>query len=100
MLVKFKSLKDWGANKRKKFSKARKCGSLTMCKKCFTFYYKHSWHFYKPEQLEKDADAVISVHFTECPACLEQELLEDEPVHGISHNAEPSFLTELEQRYA
>ncbi len=47
---------------------------LTMCWKCFTFYYKNSWHFEKPEYLNRDYEREIPVRFTECPACLEQEL--------------------------
>lgn len=77
MLVKFKSLGAWGDKTKKKFSKSKTFGSLTMCKKCYTFYYKHSWHFYKPEQLEKDTDSIVSVHFTQCPSCLMESTLED-----------------------
>jgi len=44
-----------------------------MCKKCFTFYYKNSWHFERPEYLNQNDEVDISVHFTECLACMEQD---------------------------
>jgi hypothetical protein len=47
---------------------------LTMCKKCFTFYYKKGWHFEKPAYLDSDREEEIPVRFTQCPACLEQEV--------------------------
>jgi hypothetical protein len=93
MLVKFKSLDNWGVTNKKKFSRSRKFGALTMCKKCYTFYYKHSWHFYKPEQLEKDTDSIVSVHFTQCPACIEEELATD----NLNLGSESSRLAELSQ---
>lgn len=77
MLKKIRSLSPWGAHAKKKFSGSKKCSSLTMCKKCYTFYYKHSWHFYRPKQLDKSIDYFVSVHFTECPSCLEQDLAEE-----------------------
>lgn len=46
---------------------------LTMCKKCFTFYYKNSWHFERPAYLNRDDELEIPVHFTECLACMEQD---------------------------
>jgi hypothetical protein len=46
---------------------------LTMCKKCYTFNYKNSWHFYKPPYLETDRENEVFVRFTMCPACLEEE---------------------------
>lgn len=95
MLVKFKSLDNWGAGSKKKFSKSRKFGALTMCKKCYTFYYKHSWHFYKPEQLEKDTDSIVSVRFTQCPACLEEETAEENFANGVNQGG----LTELNQAF-
>lgn len=74
MLKKFKTLaKDWVVKKRKKFSKNRNFRTLTMCEKCFSFYYHHSWHFKKPAHLEKYHEEEVPVTFTQCPACLEQE---------------------------
>jgi hypothetical protein len=46
---------------------------VTMCKKCYTFYYRNTWNFDKPMTLETDQDEDIPVHFTKCTACLEQE---------------------------
>jgi len=83
MLVKFKSLDNWASGTKKKFSGSRRFGALTMCKKCYTFYYKHSWHFYKPEQLDKNTDSIVSVHFTECPACIQEELTQEESGYGM-----------------
>lgn len=93
MLIKFKSLDNWGVTNKKKFSKSRRFGALTMCKKCYTFYYKHSWHFYKPEQLEKDMDSIVAVHFTQCPACIEEELSAD----NLSLGPESNRTIELSQ---
>jgi len=56
-------------------------GKIKMCKICHTFYYKNSWHFERPEYLDRNDDQEIPVRFTECPACLiEQEnlILDDE----------------------
>ena len=66
--------RDWVTNYRRKFNRGKNLGSLKMCKKCYTFYYKNSWHFDKPKSLEEAEEPVISVHFTQCPACLEEEL--------------------------
>jgi hypothetical protein len=83
MLVKFKSLSSWGEKTKKKFTKGKNFGGLTMCKKCYTFYYKHSWHLYRPEQLEKDNDSVFAVHFTECLSCLMESNIEE----GFGYNS-------------
>lgn len=48
--------------------------TLTMCKECYTFYYKKSWHFERPEYLKDYIDQEVPVRFTQCPACVEQEL--------------------------
>ena len=53
--------------------KNRSQQKLIMCKKCYTFYYRNSWHFDKPMSLETDQDEEIPVQFTKCTACLEQE---------------------------
>jgi len=47
--------------------------ALTMCKKCYTFYYKKAWHFERPEYLDDYVEQEVPVRFTECPACLEQD---------------------------
>lgn len=58
----------------KEFNERRNFKSLKMCKKCYTFYYKNSWHIDRPEQLEGDTEPIVFVRFTECPACLEEGL--------------------------
>ncbi len=57
------NIKEFGSSNKK----------LTMCKKCYTFYYRNSWHFDRPIALETDADEEIPVQFTKCTACLEQD---------------------------
>ena len=75
MLQKIKlSAKDWVINHKKRISNRESFGKLKMCKKCYTFYYKNSWHFDRPQYLGVDQDKDIVVRFTECPACMEQEL--------------------------
>lgn len=74
MLKKFKS----GARKlmsggKKRSSGERNLRRLVMCKKCHTFYYKNSWHFDTPVNLELDSDKEVPVLFTDCVACLEEE---------------------------
>jgi len=74
MLKKFKSnAKDWVLSHQKRLAVEEGPKRLTMCKKCYTFYYKNSWHFDKPVYLETSREEEIPVRFTECPACLEQE---------------------------
>lgn len=71
MLTKFKTLaKDWT---RKNNSENKNLKTLTMCERCFSFYYNHSWHFERPDYLEHDTDSTVPVYFTQCLACLEQE---------------------------
>lgn len=72
MLRRIKSIaSNWvGNQKRNVKSKFR---VLTMCKKCYTFHYNKSWHFERPEYLDNYTEEV-PVRFTQCPACLEQEL--------------------------
>jgi hypothetical protein len=75
MLKKLKSYADdWVTSQKKRFPENKRFQALTMCKKCYTFYYKRSWHFERPEVLEGDNETPIPVCFTECPACLEQEV--------------------------
>lgn len=59
--------------KLRKLSKIKNYKTLIMCEKCYSFYYKNSWHFRKPKYLSEDIENEIPVHFTECSACLEQE---------------------------
>ncbi|MBA3732863.1 hypothetical protein H0W91_00630 [Patescibacteria group bacterium] len=75
MLRKFKSIaNDWVTTQKKRYPNNRAFKSLTMCKKCYTFYYKKSWHFERPDFIDLAAEEEIPVKFTQCPACLEQEL--------------------------
>ncbi len=75
MLKKLKlSAEDWVTNHKKRVSQVEGIPKkLTMCKKCYTFYYKNSWHFDRPLYVELNHEDEIPVRFTECPACLEQE---------------------------
>lgn len=86
MLKKLKlSAGNWVSNHKKNFHLQReKTSRLTMCKKCFTFYYKNSWHLERPGYLDKDLEVEIPVHFTECLACMEQDqALYDEVESGL-----------------
>jgi hypothetical protein len=47
--------------------------TITMCDKCYAFYYKNSWHLKRPSYLNQYSEEEVSVHFTQCGACLEQE---------------------------
>ncbi len=79
MLKRLKSsAQDWVEGHKKRISAAGGQKKLTMCKKCYTFYYKNSWHFEKPLYLDMDREEEIPVRFTECPACLEQENAQNE----------------------
>ena len=65
---------DWVASHKKRISEGRTLKKITMCKKCYTFYYKNSWHFERPVYLNEEKDEEIPVRFTECPACLSEEV--------------------------
>jgi len=47
---------------------------LKICKNCFSFYYSHSWHFEKPDYLNKEPEEEVTVFFSQCPACVEETL--------------------------
>ena len=49
-------------------------GTLTMCKKCYAFYYKSVWHFEAPGFIQDEAKREIPLRLTECPACIEMEV--------------------------
>jgi len=67
----------------KKFKEDSFSKKLKMCKKCLTFFYKNSWHFDKPAHLGLMGDEDVRVRFTECPACLEQEISSFDLESGI-----------------
>lgn len=74
MLRKIKAgVKEWALDQKRRQRINKNFKRLTMCKKCYTFYYKNSWHFYKPADIEIDQNEEIPVRFTECSACLDQE---------------------------
>ena len=75
MLTKFQDLAtDWSEGEGRRSSRSRTFRALTMCEKCYTYYYKNSWHFERPDNFPSEHDgAAVSVHFTRCAACLEQE---------------------------
>ncbi len=70
-----KHLKSFARKYHHKFNKENNRNTLKMCKKCHTFYYKSSWHFEEPKELEGEYEPVVAVRFTQCSACLEEELV-------------------------
>jgi hypothetical protein len=74
MLKKFKTAaKDWALSHKNKTGKTRHIRALTMCRKCYTYYYNNSWHFERPDYIENESDVEVPVRFTECQACLQEE---------------------------
>lgn len=74
MLTNFKTLaENWAVNKNQTLSKKRNATNLTMCKECYTFQYGKLWRFERPELLKSSRESVLSVKFTQCPTCIEQE---------------------------
>lgn len=75
MLKKIKlGAKNWVVNNRNKFFEHEVMNKkLIMCKKCYTFRYRNSWHIDRPTFLESGLEEEVAVRFTECPACLEEE---------------------------
>jgi len=68
-----RTAKDWIVSYKKKLTENRAVNRLTMCRTCFTFYYKNSWHFDKPSYFEVD-EKEIPVRFMMCPTCLDLEV--------------------------
>jgi hypothetical protein len=65
---------NFGKNsKLTKLPKIKNYRTITMCDKCYAFYYKNSWHLKRPSYLNEYSDEEIPVLFTQCGACLEQE---------------------------
>ena len=84
MLIKLKTkAAAWAKGQRKKFTKSANFKALTMCGKCYTFYYRNSWHFEKPIEVEKLESYTVPVHFTQCPACMEQEVAQYNTDSGL-----------------
>ncbi len=75
MLKNMKTLENvWALRKNKKLSPDSGLRTITMCKRCYTFYYHHSWHFEMPAELQGlDKNDNVAVRFKECPACLGEE---------------------------
>jgi len=66
--------RDFGRDiKTNKLPKNVNFRTITMCDKCYAFYYKNSWHLKRPSYLSEYSEEEIPVHFTQCGACLEQE---------------------------
>ena len=85
MLTKLKSkTMDWVESQSKRVSKEKSLKAVTMCEKCYTFYYKNSWHFEKPLEVSTSEHYTIPVHFTQCPACLEQEVAQYEELGSFA----------------
>lgn len=76
MLKKFKlGANNLVSNYKKSLSERRSQSKLTMCKKCYTFYYRNSWHFEIPRFLtnEREKEIPVLLLFSQCPPCLEEE---------------------------
>ena len=74
MLNKFKTLaKDWASDSKKRLPRIKNSRNLIMCERCYSFYYKNSWHFERPEYLSEVREEEIPVLFRKCVACLEEE---------------------------
>ncbi len=58
---------------KKRLSGMKGLRKLIMCKKCFTFYYKNSWHPEVPLFLKDHQEEEINVLFSQCLPCLEDE---------------------------
>ncbi|MDB5259026.1 MAG: hypothetical protein JWO73_234 [Candidatus Taylorbacteria bacterium] len=68
-------VKTAAANQMKRASAAKKSlKKITMCKKCHTFFYRNSWRFESPSYLNDVIDDEIPVRFTQCLACMEQDM--------------------------
>lgn len=75
MLNKIKSkANQWISKSAPKSSVYKGPKMLTMCKSCYSYYDKKSWKIERPAYLTSDHDQDVPVHFTQCPACIEQEL--------------------------
>lgn len=78
MLIEFKTFaKKWAERRKgeKNYKEDSGLKTLRVCRECYTFYYKNSWHFEKPDDVESyRKNSRVSIDFTQCPACLEQEL--------------------------
>ncbi len=48
--------------------------NVTMCKSCYSYYEKKAWSIERPVYLDAEQDMDVMVHFTKCPACIEQEV--------------------------
>ncbi len=68
MLKKIKKARDWMTTPKVNPK------LITMCKSCYSYYDKKSWSIERPIYLSVDQDLDVPVHFTQCPACIEQEL--------------------------
>lgn len=75
MLKKIKTkARDWIAKRNLKNSEYKGEKMLTMCKSCYSYYDKKSWSIERPSYLSLIRDQDVPVHFTQCPACIEQDL--------------------------
>ena len=64
---------DWISSYRTKLLGTRTVKNLTMCKKCYSFYYKNSWHFEMPAYASDYQEENIPVVFVKCGVCLRDE---------------------------
>lgn len=74
MLTKIKlNAKNLVQSYKKSLLESKSQKKLTMCKKCYTFYYKNSWHFEIPTYLKERREEEVPVLFSQCPPCVEEE---------------------------
>jgi len=74
MLITFKTaVQEWARQKSKAFPENETFKILTMCKRCYAFYYKNSWHSEKPDGIDYHRNSTIPIRLTRCGACLEND---------------------------
>ncbi|GEM_PF-1697704 len=64
---------DWTSRYKAKLLGTGTVEKLTMCKKCYSFYYKNSWHFEMPAYASDYQEENIPVILVKCGACLREE---------------------------
>jgi len=57
-------------------NKNSRVNKVTMCKKCYAFYYRSVWHFEAPEFVRNGVPSsqAVSLRLSECPSCIEMDL--------------------------
>jgi hypothetical protein len=79
-------VKDWKISPKGRVNKGKKFRAVTMCKRCYTFFYRNSWRIERPLEVNHNDNSEVPVRFTECPACIEQELAMYDSEIALSQN--------------